>query len=187
MNIACNLQQSSIFGGNGCKRYKLVDAGAAKSRFKMSGLGYRHLGTASLGPRWCAVKNVRRNRHPDCLLSSKLCFGREVDSFWNSKPGNSVVSVSEMRARIPSPMLPANCQGNDSVYIDGSDRSIKRSEDVEKDGMEEGGSELESTGSGGQEGNETKQVPDLDDLRELLQKARRDLEVGHLNRNMFEG
>ncbi|KAL8139188.1 hypothetical protein V2J09_005189 [Rumex salicifolius] len=184
MDFACNLQQSNILGGNRCGRYRVVDAGNVKLRFRMGGIGDRHLGTANLVPKSCAVKNVRRNC---AFFSSNLCFGREIDSLWTLQSVKSVASVPRIRAKMPRPLLPAHCQGNDSVvYLDESDRSMNPHEDMEKEVTEEGSSEFESSGSGGQGGNETKEVPDLDDLRELLQKARRDLEVAHLNSNMFE-
>lgn len=71
------------------------------------------------------------------------------------------------------------CQGNDSLaYVDGPLEGTK--------GSSEGADEPAGGTSGSDEETRAARV-DVDDLRELLHRARKELEVARLNSTMFEG
>ncbi|KAF7019966.1 hypothetical protein CFC21_033094 [Triticum aestivum] len=74
----------------------------------------------------------------------------------------------------------ARCQGNDSLaYVDGPLEGTKGSSD--------GGDDPGTTSGSDAEERARSAAVDVDDLRDLLQKARKELEVARLNSTMFEG
>ncbi|CAN4125706.1 unnamed protein product [Withania somnifera] len=82
------------------------------------------------------------------------------------------------------------CQGNDSLaFVDGNGRNVESSESAEEGSLStstNGIAEISSTKELEEEKEEEKEGHDLDELRELLQKALKDLEVAQLNSTMFE-
>ncbi|KAK4371930.1 hypothetical protein RND71_007314 [Anisodus tanguticus] len=82
------------------------------------------------------------------------------------------------------------CQGNDSLaFIDGNGRNVESGESVEDGYLSvstNGIAEISSAKELEEEKEEEKEGHNLDDLRELLQKALKDLEVAQLNSTMFE-
>ncbi|XP_048559954.1 K(+) efflux antiporter 2, chloroplastic-like [Triticum urartu] len=75
---------------------------------------------------------------------------------------------------------PPRCQGNDSLaYVDGPLEGTKGSSD--------GGDEPGTTSGSDAEERARSAAVDVDDLRDLLNKARKELEVARLNSTMFEG
>ncbi|KAJ8573235.1 hypothetical protein K7X08_009746 [Anisodus acutangulus] len=84
----------------------------------------------------------------------------------------------------------ARCQGNDSLaFIDGNGRSVESGESVEDGSLSvstNGIAEISSAKELEEEKEEEKEGRNLNDLRELLQKALKDLEVAQLNSTMFE-
>ncbi|KAF7005170.1 hypothetical protein CFC21_020314 [Triticum aestivum] len=76
----------------------------------------------------------------------------------------------------------AGCQGNDSLaYVDGPLEGTKGSSSSSSEGSDE------AAGSDGEERARSAAAVDVDDLRDLLHKARKELEVARLNSTMFEG
>ncbi|KAM3299111.1 hypothetical protein ACQJBY_040539 [Aegilops geniculata] len=74
----------------------------------------------------------------------------------------------------------ARCQGNDSLaYVDGPLEGTK--------GSSEGGDDPGTTSGSDAEERARSAAVDVDDLRDLLNKARKELEVARLNSTMFEG
>ncbi|XP_042512286.1 K(+) efflux antiporter 2, chloroplastic-like [Macadamia integrifolia] len=84
------------------------------------------------------------------------------------------------------------CQGDDSLaYVDGNCRNVELME-TSKEGRKNSSTESLAIGSVSDVeayGSEKKEeeTPSTDDLRELLQKALKELEVSQLNSTMFEG
>ncbi|KAM3391606.1 hypothetical protein ACQJBY_012978 [Aegilops geniculata] len=77
----------------------------------------------------------------------------------------------------------ARCQGNDSLaYVDGPLEGTKGSSS-----SSEGGDEPGTTSGSDAEERARSAAIDVDDLRDLLNKARKELEVARLNSTMFEG
>ncbi|XP_060218663.1 K(+) efflux antiporter 2, chloroplastic [Lycium barbarum] len=79
------------------------------------------------------------------------------------------------------------CQGNDSLaFIDGNGRNVESSEDGSLSASTNGIAEISSAKELEEEKEEEKEGRSLDELRVLLQKALKDLEVAQLNSTMFE-
>lgn len=101
--------------------------------------------------------------------------------------GNLMVA-SAIRGLFHAPALrlrPARCQGNDSLaYVDGPLEGTKGSS------ADEAGAASTAAGPDAEERSRAALAAaagDVDDLRDALQRARKDLEVARLNSTMFEG
>ncbi|KAK9076414.1 hypothetical protein SSX86_004748 [Deinandra increscens subsp. villosa] len=79
--------------------------------------------------------------------------------------------------------LKTACQGNDSIaFINGNEREVESIETKDAENSKE-----KTKNNLKDKGEETEVVaPTLDELKELLQKARKELEIAQLNSTMFE-
>ncbi|XP_043715854.1 K(+) efflux antiporter 2, chloroplastic-like [Telopea speciosissima] len=110
----------------------------------------------------------------------------QTSHFRGSLDGNlrNILEVSRKAMRL-------QCQGDDSLsYVDGNGRNVELMESS-KEGMENSSTESLATGPVSDVDTyslekEEEETPSTDDLRELLQKALKELEVAHLTSTMFE-
>ncbi|KAH9622545.1 hypothetical protein KSS87_003048 [Heliosperma pusillum] len=159
MEVACSFKQSSLIHGVDCKRFRVSDFMRPKSVFLCKFRGkVRHVARMSLS------RNASR-----VVISS-------VPYLWSS--------------RVEKPLLGVvHCQGSDSVvYIDGNGRSVDVDKSLEEESLrEEDRVVVDLKSSGGEKSDrEDDEVVNVEDLREMLQKASRELEVARLNSSMFE-
>ncbi|GAB4844449.1 K(+) efflux antiporter 2, chloroplastic [Ancistrocladus abbreviatus] len=186
MDFACSkFQQSNVFKYSDYRRYPAVDFSKLKSGFGISGFGYESAGTLRLA-RKCTVKNLRRNVD-SCGSSS---FGMALGSNLCVLSLRKHVSIEcGNDSKFLKAAVIAQCQDSDSVaYIDGNDQKLELDGgSQEESSMMDSSTQPElnvSSGEGDEE--ETAEAPSLEELRELLQKAYRELEVARLNSKMFE-
>ncbi|KAL2233918.1 K(+) efflux antiporter 2, chloroplastic [Sesamum indicum] len=182
MDIACSLSRSNAFHGGevtGCKALERLNS--------VTSLKHRHLHCKLFGD----LRTFSNAKSPDkfkknisySLRSARLrsrnegnfrpwCYSSNGSSFYDS--GNNLKISKQVG-------LP-RCQGNESVaYISGNGRDVEAIETGGKEvNLESNSSEERSGEEGGDE------VPSLEELRESLQKALKDLEVARLNSTMFE-
>ncbi|KAK6162399.1 hypothetical protein DH2020_002240 [Rehmannia glutinosa] len=99
------------------------------------------------------------------------CYGSNGSSFFDT----------DKTSKISKHVGMLRCQGNESLaYVNGNGRDAEITE------IGENGVTLESNASGERSAEEGFEAPGLDELRELLQKALKDLEVARLSSTMFE-
>ncbi|KAL2330334.1 hypothetical protein Fmac_017915 [Flemingia macrophylla] len=112
-----------------------------------------------------------------CWSSSRVVTGREFKVL-NTKRS---LSCKNNGLLMGSRVIWSKCQGNDSLaYVNGNGRNV---DCVEGSGDEAGLESVSSSELGGEIGVEEQSV---DELKELLQKAMRELEVAQINSTMFE-
>ncbi|CAO2835072.1 unnamed protein product [Amaranthus hypochondriacus] len=190
MEAVYSFKQSDLIYGIECRRYQSLEP---KLGFRISGLGYKYINNLRCVSRICSKRNVKRIECNSGCLTTKLPFGRDFENHLQilSLRKGLVGGFYEREFEAGSFRGIARCQGNDSVvYLDGNGRNVELGKDSEEEGsMEEDTLTLELNSSGGEtDENEDgeEQDPTLDELRESLQKAFRDLEVARMNSNMFE-
>lgn len=85
-------------------------------------------------------------------------------------------------------VVKSRCQGNDSVaYIDEDGRDVETISSHNEESLIGGTNGSPENNDSREEGEEEEvDVPSLDELRELLQKALKELEIAQLNSTMFE-
>lgn len=185
MDIACSFKQSNLIHGVECKGLRTSEFLHSKLGSRISGVGYKYVCASRSVSRMCLSKNARMigNARIGCL--SKLPFGRVSNChMWGAKPR---VGGFEDDTEILGLVGVAQCQSSDAVvFIDGNGQNVEVGQDTGEESVREDDSSISgSNGSVGDE-KEAEEGPNVDELRDLLQKARRDLEVARLNSTMFE-
>lgn len=177
MDSACSfLQPRVICGGEGTS-YSLLERLNWRTGFKCKVISNERL-------KW-------KGRSTQ-LKKSASCSTSEFDSFLGCYHlrKSSGFSFGYCIATSRGVVRPC-CQGNDSVaYIDGNGngRTVEYGKNTDEesltDGVDEISEEIRIVEEGGK--SEEVEVPSLDDLREVLQKACKELEIARLNSTMFE-
>ncbi|KAK8718347.1 hypothetical protein V6N13_045583 [Hibiscus sabdariffa] len=177
MDVACSFNRpTTIFHGGEGTSYRMLDPSCP--RFKCRNLSYNVLNT-KIGSKARSLKKMRKSMAYGGCLSSNLVFRGKFNSHLCSTSSTSFFyslhDVSKLRG------VRSHCLGNDSLaYADENGRNVEFAES--SDGSSGG---TVSSGSG-EERNSEVETPSLDELRELLQKAMKELEVARLNSRMFE-
>ncbi|XP_007051871.2 PREDICTED: K(+) efflux antiporter 2, chloroplastic [Theobroma cacao] len=180
MGFACSLKHPAAFHGGEGTSYRILDP--LCPRFRCRNFSY-NVFDPKIGSKAQSLKKMRKSMAYSGCLSSNLVFRGKFDSHLCSSYSSSslfyglpdVLKVRGVKSR---------CQGNDSLaYVDGNGRNVEFAES-----SDESSSGTVSNGLGEEERNVSNEVesPSLDDLRELLQKTMKELEVARLNSRMFE-
>ncbi|CAA3001352.1 K(+) efflux antiporter 2, chloroplastic [Olea europaea subsp. europaea] len=174
-------QPNVIHSGKGanCRALKQLNLNTG---LKCNDLHWRFIGDPRPVSKARSSKKLKKyNAYCGCAASPRIlikgycqlcCYGYDDSSIYNH--GNTFKMSKHV----------IRCQGNDSVsYINGTGRDVEI--------FESGNTEVSLKSNGSKEvfnGNKVEEVeaPSLDELRELLQKAMKDLEVARLNTTMFE-
>uniref|UniRef100_A0A6N2LBA8 RCK N-terminal domain-containing protein n=1 Tax=Salix viminalis TaxID=40686 RepID=A0A6N2LBA8_SALVM len=179
MEFACYIQQTNAFSsrqGTSCKVPNRL-----YSRFRCKGYGYNAVD----------LKIVSRER-PSKKLKKSVLYGSgsgirshlRVEYTSNPLFCNFIDGFEGLRS------VKLRCQGNDSItYIDENGRNVEISEGNDENlraGSNDGLGEEDGRGKTVIEIEMAAEAPSLDELKELLQKATRELEVARLNSTMFE-
>ncbi|XVF22586.1 hypothetical protein REPUB_Repub12eG0184300 [Reevesia pubescens] len=180
MDFACSFKHHSVFHGDEGTSYRILDPFCR--RFRCRNFSY-NVFDPKIGSKTPSVKKMRKSMAYNGCLSSNLVFRGKFDSHLCSTYSSKsffygLHDVLNVRgARLP-------CQGNDSLaYADGNGRNVEFVESID-----ESLSGTVSNGLGEEERNASGEVetPTVDELRELLQKAMKELEVARLNSMVFE-
>ncbi|XP_074263294.1 K(+) efflux antiporter 2, chloroplastic-like [Silene latifolia] len=174
MDLGVSFKQSNLIHGVECKRYRASDFLRPKFGSRISVFGCEKRGNVQPVAIMYISRNVRRNGGVSrCTMSSVPC----IRSSLMIKP---MVCGSELGRS--SLKWTVRCQGSDSVaYIDGDGPSVEVGKELE-DGLAVESKIVEGEKSD-KEGEERVSV---EELKEMLQKASRELEVARLNSIMYE-
>ncbi|PPE00310.1 hypothetical protein GOBAR_DD02620 [Gossypium barbadense] len=179
MDFACSFKRSTSFHGSEGTSYRILDP--LCHRFRCKNLGY-NVFDSKIGLKTRSLNKTRKCLVYSGCLSSNLVFRGKFDSHlccaYSSTSFYGLRDVLKVRG------VRSRRQGNDSLAF-----SVGNGENVEfVENNDENSSGTVSNGLGEEERNESNEVetPTVDELRELLQKAMRKLEVARLNSRMFE-
>ncbi|KAI3444579.1 hypothetical protein Pfo_001244 [Paulownia fortunei] len=178
MDVACSLSRSNVFYGGevgGCRALERLNSTSLKfRRFHCKIFGDSRLFSKANSP-----KKLKKN-NTYCVSSASPRILNE-GNFWlwcYSCNGSSSGNIFKISKHVGL----SRCQGNESVaYVNGNGRDAEVIETGENEAS------LESNASGERSAEEEGvEAPGLDELRESLQKALKDLEVARLSSTMFE-
>lgn len=148
------------------------------------GLNHKLLGNARV---LCKNRLGKRLKRSVACSDNSLAYSRIRFScaLWKSdSSGNLMRRKASRGVKLPW------CQGNDSVaFIDGNGRNVEASESTEDGALSantNGIAEISCAIELEEDKEEETEGDNLEELRELLQKALKDLEVAQLNSTMFE-
>ncbi|KAG5626766.1 hypothetical protein H5410_011984 [Solanum commersonii] len=148
------------------------------------GLKHKLLGNARV---ICRNRPGRRLKRIVGCSNNSLAYSRIRLScaLWKSDSSGNLAGVKASRG-----VKLLRCQENDSLaFIDGNGRNVESSGSAEEGSLSvsaNGIAEISSAKELEEDKGEEKEGDNLDELRELLQKALKDLEVAQLNSTMFE-
>ncbi|KAI8545158.1 hypothetical protein RHMOL_Rhmol07G0020600 [Rhododendron molle] len=185
MDFACSLQQSNLFHSTGVSTNWTSDSFYSHSKFR-----YRDLGCNFLGRQRLVSKAYRRKKLKRIILSTTnstihpitLVKGEFESHLWGFNSLGSLTCDFVNVFKASRGVVRLRSQGNDSIAnVDGNGRRVEF-DDREDTSISP---KLNDSGEEAADG-EVKEGPTLDDLRDLLQKAIKELELARLNSNMFE-
>lgn len=125
------------------------------------------------------------------VMNAKFGTSGGLDNhMWNSNLKRSIFSSLDNVFRA-SKAVRTKCQSDDSLaYINGNGQNVEFIESNDENSKLGSTNDVETNGSKVEEGHEEEEreeeAPSLDELRELCQKARKELEVARINSTMFE-
>ncbi|GAV76468.1 Na_H_Exchanger domain-containing protein/TrkA_N domain-containing protein [Cephalotus follicularis] len=175
MDFSCSIQRPNVVYSG-----EVTSCGSSnrllQSRFRY-GVFSRYVVELRIVSKAQCCKRVRRSITYSGCLNTTLVFRGGFDSHLRGSCSNRSVFCDFDYDFKVSKGVKSRCQGSDSLaYVDGNGRNV---EFVDGDG---------SNGLGEEEKKEDEEaaVPTLDELKELLQKAKKEFEVARLNSTMYE-
>lgn len=181
MDAACSLSQSNVLSGSEVAGYRALERLNLGTGLKYKCIRRSFFGELRLYSKTISTKKFKKNcarcvssSSPRTLIEGNRClrcYSSSGSSLYNS--GN-LINISK-RVGL------SRCQGSESVaYLNenGRDAEIIKTDEDEAD--------LKSIASGNIGEKEELEALSLEELREALQKALKDLEVARLSSTMFE-
>lgn len=191
MDALCRLRQPNVFCHGEGTGYNSVDRVDSHILLRSREFGRNVLGKSQINLKAQLHKKTKKftclNGHRNSNLTSGKKYNCHLCS-WNSRI--SLLCSYDNVLKCPR-AFGLRCQSDDSLaFVNGNGRNVEFLES--NDDSSKGGPAyvVESSGSGEVEGQREQEeemgTPSLDELRELLQKAMKELEVARLNSIMFE-
>lgn len=181
MDASCSLSRSNVlYGGEVIGRRTRERLNLATS-LKSKRICHNFSGDSRLHSETIVPKKLKKK----CVrcVSSASCRTLHESSLWNwsySSSGSSLYNSGNLIS-ISKRVGLSRCQGSESVaYLNGNGREAE----AIKTGENDVGTESNASGDAGE--GEGVAAPSLDELREALQKALKELEVARLSSTMFE-
>ncbi|KAK4794776.1 hypothetical protein SAY86_012770 [Trapa natans] len=174
MDFGCTM--NTCKEGTGCKIVKPQNSRLCFSKRYLSAGNFRNPSS---------LRTLYTQRKVRKALISYGCYSPGV--VFSMENGTNLISYSSLAFRT-SRKLRLQCQGNDSLpYVDGNGRNIEFIDSSESSKLYPGDG-YDADGSGGRETKErdVEETPGLEELKDLLQKALKELEVARINSKMFE-
>ncbi|KAF8379465.1 hypothetical protein HHK36_028901 [Tetracentron sinense] len=191
MDLACCFRHPNVFhGGEGSSSRSSSDYFNSYSRFGFRGFSCNFIGNPRLVSKACVSKKVMAFSG---YVDSSMPRGGEFDKFLLGSHSRKYLNCNfDNYLKVLSAVVRLQCQNNDSLaYIDGNGRNVEfidSSNETMKDSLPVGsrGESIPDAESNSSGEEEEVGAPSLDDLKDLLQKALKELEVALLNSTMFE-
>ncbi|XP_008778621.2 K(+) efflux antiporter 2, chloroplastic [Phoenix dactylifera] len=186
MDLARGLPQSNAFNhGVG------LSSGTVNSWLRNRRSSYNFLGETRVFYKLCSLRSGKGGSVGGRMMLSTACGGDFGDFFRLSRQQRSLDFNILNPRKLSKALFMFQCQKNDSLaYVDGNSQDIRKTEssssDEQKHPHEGRGVGSKSVVEPNDSGEEAKETYQVEDLREVLQEALKELEVARLNSTMFE-
>lgn len=187
MDIGCSLRQSNALTcGEGTGR-KAVELANPNPRFRYRSFGFSQFKSVNSYRPMCTNRSMKQMAVRNGCCNSAGGYKLELDnylcgSYVNRFPVFKVGNVFKSSRR-----LRFQCQNNDSLAcVNGNGRNVEFIESTESSELIDVSDTDDSREGGGREEKDDREPPSLEELRELLQKASKELEVARINSTVFE-
>ncbi|XP_041009793.1 K(+) efflux antiporter 2, chloroplastic-like [Juglans microcarpa x Juglans regia] len=185
MDFACSFQQLNVFHGCEGTSYKILDHFDSHLQFKSRDSGCNFLCNSRIVLKSHLNKKTKRNIASNGSQNSNIVSTGDFGSqLWRSNLRLSFFCGFDYVFK-GSRAVQSWCQSNDSLaYVNGNGRNVEFMESSDESSGVDGG-ELNGSREEKRRGEEV-EPHIVDELRELLQKAARELEVARVNSTLFE-
>ncbi|XVF80023.1 hypothetical protein PTKIN_Ptkin15bG0037000 [Pterospermum kingtungense] len=180
MDFSCSFKHPTLFLSGEGTSYRILDPSG--SRFRYGNFSY-NVFDPKIGFKTRSLKKMRKSMEYSGCLRSNLVLRAKFDSHLSSTYSSTSFCYG-LQDVLKARGVRSRCQGNDSLgYADGNGRNVEFAGSTDESLCSD-----ESKFSGEEERNVSGVVeaPSVDELRESLQKAMKELEVARLNSRMFE-
>lgn len=193
MDLGCSFQQPNVASHGAASR--TLDQFYSKFSVSFRAFSNASLRNHQLVRKARVTRKIKRITAFNDRLSSSTAPGGGFDGhLCDTKSRRFLIGKFNYVLKMSRTAVRSQCQGNDSLaYIDGNGRNVdfmeNSSNEVDNSSTESlrGASPGDLNGSESVEGEEEEvDMPSVDELREVLQKALKELEVAQRNSTMFE-
>lgn len=185
MDIACSVGQPNVFCGSERTSFNRLDRFNSRIVFRSGDSSCKLLGNSRIPLKASLHKKIKK-----AICSNFAAREKSNGPLWILNSRTTLFYNFENVLKGPRAVW-LQCQGNDSLaYVNGNGRNVEfLGSNSESSGVGPA-SDSELSDSSEEEGKGEQQdeteVPTLDELRELLPKAMRELDVARINSTMFE-
>ncbi|KAL7258903.1 hypothetical protein ACSBR1_004918 [Camellia fascicularis] len=192
MDLASSFHKPNVFHrskGTSCRNLDRFDS---HLKIRCGGIGCNFLANPRFTSKGYPEKKLKKMivSGTSSINLGKIDKGEFSSHLWGYNSSGSLICNSVNVFKMSRGVVWSRCQGSDSLaYIDGNGRNVEFVESHNEEssrGDSNVSPELNGSGEEVGEGEEDKGRPTLDELRELLQTALKELEVTRLNSTMFE-
>ncbi|CAL8122619.1 unnamed protein product [Prunus armeniaca] len=192
MDLACSFRQLNVLCGNEGAGYKNLNCFDSPIIFRSKDVSCNFLGNSRIVVKACSGKRVKRTVCFSGCRISRLAYREKTDDhLWNLNLKMPLSCSFGNVVKGSRAVWWSRCQSNDSLaYVNGNGRNVEYVEGHDESsgvgsvhGAELSGSKEED---GHEEQKEGSEAPILNEMRELLQNAMKELEAARLNSTMFE-
>ncbi|CAN6711105.1 unnamed protein product [Malus baccata var. baccata] len=192
MDLACTFRQPNVLYAIEGASYKKLNCFSSPIIFGSKDVSCNFLGNSRIVVKACSGKKLKRTVCVSGFRISRLAYREKSDDhLWNSNPKVPLSCNFSRVFKGSRAVWWSRCQNNDSLaYVNGNDRNVEYLEGHDESTGVESVHDAELTDSREKEGHdeqkEEPEAPTLDELKELLQNAMKELEAARLNSTMFE-
>ncbi|KAL7238846.1 hypothetical protein ACSBR2_004861 [Camellia fascicularis] len=192
MDLASSFHKPNVFHrseGTSCRNSERFDS---HLKIRCRGIGCNFLANPRFTSKGYPEKKLKKMivSGTSSINLGKIAKGEFSSHLWGYNSSGSLICNSVNAFKMSRGVVWSRCQGSDSLaYIDGNGRNVEFVESHNEEssrGDSNVSPELNGSGEEVGEGEEDKGRPTLDELRELLQTALKELDVARLNSTMFE-
>ncbi|XP_048421937.1 K(+) efflux antiporter 2, chloroplastic-like [Pyrus x bretschneideri] len=192
MDLACTFRQPNVLYGIEGASYKRLNCFSSPIIFGSKDVCCNFLGNSRIVVKACSGKKLKRTVCVRGCRISRLAYREKTDDhLWNSNPKVPLSCNFGSVFKGSRAVWWSRCQNNDSLaYVNGNGRNVEYLEGHDESTGVESVHDAELTDSREEDGHyehkEEPEAPILDELKELLQNAMKELEAARLNSTMFE-
>ncbi|XP_009347856.2 K(+) efflux antiporter 2, chloroplastic [Pyrus x bretschneideri] len=193
MDFACSFQQPNVlYGSEGASYKRLNCLSSSPIIFGSKDVSYNFLGNSRIVVKACSGKKLKRTVCVSGCRISRLTYREKADDrLWNLNPKVPLSCNFGSVFKGSRTVWWSRCQSNDSLeYVNGNGQNVEYPEGHDESSGVGSVHDAELSDSreedGYEEQKEEPEAPTLDELKELLQNAMKELEAARLNSAMFE-
>ncbi|XP_030533561.1 K(+) efflux antiporter 2, chloroplastic [Rhodamnia argentea] len=187
MDVGCSLRQSNALTSGEGAGHKAMELANPNPRFRYRSFGFSQFKNVNIYRPMCANRSVKKIVVRNGCYNLAGGYKPELDNYLSSPHVSRFPVFKVDNVFKSSRRLRLQCQNNDSLAcVNGNGRNVEFIESTESSELIDVSDTADSREEGGREEKDDREPPSLEELRDLLQKALKELEVARINSTIFE-